>query len=224
MASFELALQEGADAIELDAKLTADGEIIVMHDASVDRTTDGHGRVSELSLAAIRKLDAGSSFGVGFLGEPVPTLSEVLERFGDRTLINIELTNYSTPHDDLVERVAALVGHLGLVERVLFSSFRAANLSRMSALIPQATVAILANPGPLGWSARGRAGRRVASRVVHPYKSDVPAGYVRRQHAAGRRVHVWTVDDGEEMRALFDRGVDGIFTDDPALGRRVLAG
>src|SRR5512141_2609782 len=75
--AFELALEEGADGVELDAKLSADGKVVVIHDATVDRTTDGHGRVSELSLQELKALDAGASFGDRFRGVRIPTLDEV---------------------------------------------------------------------------------------------------------------------------------------------------
>jgi len=84
LAAFELAAERGADGIELDAKLTADGEIVVIHDPAVDRTTDGTGMVAEMSLAALRELDAGSWFGDTFKGEQIPTLAEVFEAVGKR--------------------------------------------------------------------------------------------------------------------------------------------
>jgi glycerophosphoryl diester phosphodiesterase len=84
MAAFELAVQEKADAIELDAKLTADGQVVVIHDQTVDRTTDGRGRVGDMSLAQLRQLDAGSHFARAFQGERIPTLDEVLAALGDK--------------------------------------------------------------------------------------------------------------------------------------------
>ena len=109
LAAFELALAQQADALELDVKLSADGHVVVIHDATVDRTTNGHGRVRDLSLADLKKLDAGSFFSQAFAGENIPTLDEVFESFGKRTFINVELTNYSTPGDALVESVCMLV-------------------------------------------------------------------------------------------------------------------
>ena len=123
MAAFSLAVHQGADAIELDAKLSADGYVVVMHDDTVDRTTNGTGRVSSLSLAELQKLDAGSKFPPLFKSEKVPTLEEVYETLGRKILINVELTNYSTPMDDLPDKVIALVKKFNLEERVLLSSF-----------------------------------------------------------------------------------------------------
>src|SRR6266496_640164 len=91
IAAFELALAQNADAIELDVKLTADGHVVVIHDSTVDRTTGSRGRVKDLSLAQLRSLDAGSFFSEKYRGEKIPTLEEVLEAVGKRTIINVEL-------------------------------------------------------------------------------------------------------------------------------------
>ena len=105
LSAFELALEQGAHGIELDVKLTADGEVVVFHDPTIDRTTGGQGRISQLTLAALRELDAGSSFSEKFSGEKIPTLAEVFETIGRRAFINVELTNYSTRNDGLADKV-----------------------------------------------------------------------------------------------------------------------
>ncbi|HBY09528.1 MAG TPA: glycerophosphodiester phosphodiesterase, partial [Chloroflexi bacterium] len=99
LAAFKLAVDQGADAIELDAKLCADGQIIVIHDQTVERTSNGAGKVADLPLSALQELDAGSWFGLEFKGEPIPTLDEVFEAVGQKIFINIELTNYASPRD-----------------------------------------------------------------------------------------------------------------------------
>ena len=93
IAAFELALAQQADAIELDVKLSSDGYVVVHHDDTVDRTTNGNGRIKDLSLAQLRSLDAGSFFAEKFRGEKIPTLEDVFEAVGKRTFINVELTN-----------------------------------------------------------------------------------------------------------------------------------
>ena len=136
LAAFELALTQNADAIELDVKLSADGQAIVIHDPTVDRTTGSHGRVKDLPLRELRALDAGSFFSEKFQGEKIPTLEEVFEAVGKRTFINVELTNYNTPRDQLVETVCMLVKKCGLQKHVMFSSFFASNLSKARAYLP----------------------------------------------------------------------------------------
>ncbi len=222
LAAFRLALQQGAHGVELDAKLSADGAMVVMHDASVDRTTNGRGKVKELPLAALRELDAGFHAADAYRGEKIPTLVEVLETLGKRGIVNIELTNYSSPGDRLPELAAALVAHMDLQATVTFSSFFPTNLHRVRAVLPQARVAMLAYRGALGWFGRGWIGRRAAPEIVHPHSADILPDYVRREHAVGRRVHAWTVNSPQEARALLWMGVDGLISDDPPAMLRVM--
>ena len=123
--SFQQALQKGADGVELDVKLTADGHVIVIHDSTVDRTTDGSDRVSSLTLESIRKLDAGKWFNEKFTGTKVPLLEEVFETIGRDKIINIELksANYFSSRDDLVLKVCELVKRHNNQNQILFSSF-----------------------------------------------------------------------------------------------------
>ena len=97
LAAFELAIEMGADAIELDTMLTADGIPIVIHDHSLDRTTDGIGSVSSKTVAELKLLDAGSAFDIRFAGERIPTLEEVFSAVGKKIMINVELKNYVSP-------------------------------------------------------------------------------------------------------------------------------
>lgn len=221
LAAFELALAQNADAIELDVKLSADGNVVVIHDQTVDRTTNGHGRVKDLSLAQLKALDAGSFFSEKFRGEKIPTLEEVFEAVGRRTFINVELTNYNTPRDGLVETVCTLVKKLGLQERVLFSSFFAANLSKARTLLPEVPRGLLALNGLLGAWARSFGFAFGRYQALHPFLKDVTPQQVQRVHRLNRRIHVWTVNAAEDMRRLFSWGVDGIFTDDPGLAGQI---
>ena len=133
LAAFELAITHKADAIELDVKLCADGQVVVIHDSTVDRTTDGTGQVRKLSLAALKELDAGSYFDIAFRGEAIPTLEEVLEAVGKRIPINIELTNYAAPTDALPAKVAELVIRHGL-ERTGIATGQRSTLDREAIL------------------------------------------------------------------------------------------
>jgi glycerophosphoryl diester phosphodiesterase len=222
LVAFELAIAQGADAIEFDVKLTRDGQVVVLHDQTLDRTTDGRGDLREFSLSALRDLDAGVHFSERFRGERIPTLEEVLEAVGRRILINIELTNYATPLDGLVPAVVDLVRKFGLEERVLFSSFFPHNLRRAKRLLPQVPCGLLTWAGWPGWGGRTLGFRRSVYQALHPHLRDVDAGLVRRVQAAGRRIHVWTVNAEADLERMIACGVDGIFTDDPALALRIL--
>lgn len=217
LAAFELALEHGADAIELDAKLSADGHAVVIHDATVDRTTGAHGRVKDLSLAQLRALDAGSFKAAQFHGEKIPLLEEVFEAVGRRTMINVELTNYNSPADHLVETVCMLVKKSNMQDRVLFSSFFASNLAKARGILPEVPRGLLAMPGIPGAWARSFGFTFGSYQAMHSELKDVTAQQVQRTHRLKRRIHVWTVNAEADMRRLFSWGVDGIFTDDPRL-------
>ena len=220
LAAFELAIAQGADAIELDAKLSADGQVVVIHDSTVDRTTDGWGRVRDLPLAELKALDAGSYFSENFKGEKIPTLEEVFESVGRRTFINVELTNYDTRRDDLVETVCRLVKKHNLQKRILFSSFVAGNLSEARSYLPEVPRGLLAMSGLLGVWARSFGFTFGKYDALHPNVKDLTQQEVNRVHRLNRRVHVWTVNEEQNLRRLINWRVDGIFTDDPELAVR----
>lgn len=222
LAAFELAARQGAPAIELDAKLSADGQVIVMHDARVDRTTDGKGRVCDLPLTALRELDAGSWFSRQYRGERIPTLGEVFETLGKRLFINVELTNYTTPRDALVEKVTELVKAFGLQSQVIFSSFLPHNLVQAAKRLPEVPRGLLASPRLMGMWARSFGFAFGDYQALHPFVSDVTLRQIARVHRLRRRIHVWTVNAEPDLCRLFAWGVDGVFTDDPALALRVL--
>jgi glycerophosphoryl diester phosphodiesterase len=224
LAAFILALEQGADGVELDAKLSADGHVVVHHDTTVERTTDGSGRVSQLALDALRELDAGSFFSEKFRGEKVPTLDEVFETIGKRAYINVELTNYFTPCDRLVEKVCELVRRHALQKRILFSSFYAGNLKKAAAFLPEVPRGLLALKNWKGAWARSFGFAFGNYDALHPYLTDVTVQQVQRVHRLHRRINVWTVDQEEDIRRLISWGVDGFITSDPALAVRIARG
>jgi glycerophosphoryl diester phosphodiesterase len=216
LAAFELAFKQGAPAIEFDAKLTADRQVVIHHDQTLDRTTDGSGSITNQTLAALRELDAGSKFSAEFRGEKIPTLDEVFEAVGKKIFMNVELTNYASPFDGLVDEVAKLVTKHGLEGQVMFSSFFPTNLTRARQLLPSIPRGQLFLPGGSGWWQR-LAGNFMSLQAEHPWKGDVTVESVRRAHAKDRRVYTWTVNDPAEMKTLRALGTDAIFTDDPLL-------
>lgn len=222
MEAFNLAIQQGADGVELDAKLSADGEVIVIHDLTVDRTTNGHGRVATFKLADLRALDAGSFFSERFRGAQIPKLDEVFEVIGRQGLINVELTNYTTPRDRLVEKVCALVQKHNLQKKILFSSFFASNLKRAAQLLPEVPRGLLALKGWKGIWARSFGFMFGEYQALHPHIADVNAPQVARVHKLKRRIHVWPANSEQDLARLKNWGVDGIITADPLMAVRVL--
>ena len=222
LASFELALSQGADAIELDARISADGRVVIIHDPAVDRTTNGHGRVAQLTSTELRSLDAGSFYSEKYRGEKIPLLEEVFETVGKKIFINVEFKNPAARHAQLVEKVCALVKQHGLEKRIAFSSLLASDLEKAKRLLPEIPCGLLALKGWMGGWARSFGFTFGDYVALHPYLTDATKQQIVRVHRLKRRIHVWTVNKVEDMLRLSNWGVDGIFTDDPQLALRAL--
>ncbi len=222
MAAFSLAVGQGADAIELDAKLSADGAVVVFHDPKLERTTNGVGRLSECSSSHLRTLDAGSSFSEAFRGERIPLLEEVLDAFGKKVLIVVDLTNYTTPWDGLPTRACELINRHSLKDCVMLSSFFPANLHEAARQLPGVGLGLVAGRGWKGIWARSFGFSFGDYAALHPNFHDVSLRQVKRVHRLKRRVHVWTVNAADDLRRLAGWGVDGLFTDDPRLALQVI--
>jgi glycerophosphoryl diester phosphodiesterase len=174
LAAFEKAIKFNADAVEFDVKLTKDQQVVIIHDNSLDRTTNGSGRVNNHTLSELKNLDAGSHFGSEYSGERIPTLDEVFSQLGNRIYLNVELTNYATPRDPLPQKVSEIVKNHKLQENILFSSFNFLTLYRIRRLLPEVPVAILALPGFPGRLARSF---RMLHRLTYKRKENAAAVY-----------------------------------------------
>jgi glycerophosphoryl diester phosphodiesterase len=209
LVAFARAATLGAHMVELDVQLTRDGEVVVIHDWTLERTTDGTGAVSERTLADIRGLDAGAWFGPAFRGARVPTLAEVLARI--ELPINVELKPVGD--DGLEARALAVVEAAGALARVVFSSFDEAALARLRARSSRATLAVLREAGPVTEAVA--CAERVGARALHLRKDAATADAVRVSARAGLPVRAWTVNERGEMDRLVAAGVEGVFTDFP---------
>lgn len=222
IAAFELAIQQGCDGIEFDVMLSGDNHVMVIHDNDLSRTTGVHGKISELSEASISELDAGSFFDIQFQNERIPTLDQVLEVIGSRTFLNIELKNYESIYDNLPEYVAEIVKNHGLHSNILFSSFNPIALRKINKLLPLIPIGLLALPGLKGWWARSFIGRRITNyQALHPEFHDISPNLVQKAHRNNTRIHTYTVNNSNDIQRLLKMNVDGIFTDDPQLARKV---
>lgn len=215
MAAFELAIKQGARAFELDTMLTSDGIPVVIHDHTLDRTTNGTGIVNQKSFDEIRSLEAGGKFSKDFKGEKVPSLENVLRGFSGEILINIELKNYHSPKDDLTRVVLEMVESLQMLDRVIFSSFLPRNLRILRKLQPKVKTALLVSGGVPGYLLSAAFLKSLSPEIVHPPLDVVNHRLLKKEHSHGRSVNVWTVNDLKSARELIDWGVDGLITDDP---------
>jgi len=219
--AFNLAILQGADAIELDVKLSADGQVVVIHDETINRTTGEHGRVRELSLEVLQSLDAGSHFDISFQGAQIPSLAEVLDNIGQRSILNIELTNYDKITDNLPEKVADLINSHNLRHRTLLSSFNPIALVRIYRLLREVPIGLLSLSGKGGAWARSFIGKLIPYSSLHCEQSDVTTKLVSRTQAIGKKLFVYTVNREEDIYRMCTMGVDGIFTDDPILAKQI---
>jgi glycerophosphoryl diester phosphodiesterase len=224
LAAFQLALQKGAQGIEFDVKLTADGEVVVLHDQTLDRTTDASGDLRSYTLQQLSSINAGSWFNREFSGEQIPTLRSVLEIFSEHLLLNIELTNYASPSDPLPEKVAGIVNEFDLRGRILFSSFNPGVLRRLKNILPVYPIALLTLPGLPGALSGKIYPLFTRFDALHPHYSTVTRKMVCDFHEANKRVHTWTVNKPADISRLLSLGVDGIITDDPTLALTIMAG
>lgn len=213
MAAFDLAVRMGCDWIETDLRLTADGAIVIIHDPRVDRTTDGKGKVDDFTLARLRRLEAGTWGGWKLRGERIPTLDEVLQWGRGRCGMNLEIKEESRV-EELIRQLAARFKGPGLLDRILFSSFRASDLVRLRAALPHARLAWLASRHSRGLTPLHR---KVRLAAMHPKVTLIDRRLAERCRRLGLAVHVWVVNQRQRLAELEALPVDGVMTDDPGV-------
>lgn len=226
LAAFRAALEAGADMVEFDVGLTRDLVPVVLHDATLNRTTDGRGKLSAHAYDEIARLDAGSWFGPDFAGERIPSLDAALDLLAGRIQVNIEVKPEvleQVPPDRAAALVLDPVRARGLLGAALFSSFAPAVLDAIRAAEPAARVGVLADRGyPLPAIAARL--RELGATAYNPDEADLTAGLAAAVHAAGALLLPWARQGRNTalaMRRALELGADGFFADDPALLRRV---
>jgi glycerophosphoryl diester phosphodiesterase len=241
--AYDLALEQGADYIEIDLQMTADGVLVAMHDKTLNRTADApegvpkrycRGLVSKRTLEQIKLCDAGSWFSPEYAGLEIPTLEEIFQRYGTSVNYYIETKNPDAA-PGMEEELLRLMEKYGLIEpaaenwQVLIQSFSAESLMKIHELEP--TLPLI----QLYWSGSSKTIQRdleMASTYavgIGPYKKDVDAELVAAAHELCLAVHPYTVNTVEEMQTLISLGVDGMFTNfpdrlDAVLGDDALSG
>jgi glycerophosphoryl diester phosphodiesterase len=219
--AFVKALEQGASGIELDVRLSADNAVVVIHNRTVDKTTDGSGPVSSLTLARLKTLDAGSWFSPEYSGTLLPTLEETIESLNQEAFINIEIKSGSLIDTRVEKKVAGIINRYNLYGRTVVSSFNPLSLLRIRKIDRRIPVGLLYLPAAPGLLVLGPL-NLIAPDALHPYYKKLTPSYVVRAQAKGYRVNVWTVNSREDMERMLELGVDGIITDRPELLARVL--
>lgn len=216
--SFELAMQQGVHGVELDVHRSKDGHPVILHDYTVDGTTNGTGTITEMTLAEIKALDAGSYFGEAFKGVQIPTLDEVFDLVGQKIVVNVEIKGESPVSDGVEQVVADCIVRHNMQAHVILSSFNPTILKRFHQILPQIPLGYLETVGyePPGVGTEA-AIRREECEAWHPGEmllaSDPSA--LDAAKAAGQYINVWTCNDPERAKRLRDRGVDALITDCP---------
>ena len=218
--AFRLAVEMGADGVELDVHLSADGEVVVCHNETIDATSDGSGEIRQMTLAQLKQYDFGARFP-GFAGKGVtlPTLREVYELIAPTGLwVDCELKTNVYEYPGIEQKCLDIARETDMASRVMYSSFHFPSLARLIALDPTVQTGLLYEEpieDTLGLALRERAW------AVHPYYPRVYEYDRAAFAAAGVEINPWTVDDPEEMKRQMDMGVYALITDKPDVARRV---
>ncbi len=215
LASVALALERGADIVEIDVQETADGRVVVIHDSDLMKVGGDPLKVWEATFEEIRAVDVGSWFGPEFTGQRVPTLEEVLETCRGKSMVDIELKYYG--HDQMLEqRVSDIVERTGMGDQVIAMSLKGDAVGKMKGIRPDWEVGLL--------TAKAVGDLTTAEADFLAVQAAMAnSAFIHRAHEAGKDVYVWTVNDRLNMSRMMSRGVDGVITDYPALARQVLA-
>ena len=222
LAAFEAAIAAGADAVELDVRLTSDGSAVVLHDPEVSGATDGSGFVHEMTLAEIKRLDASPGRGPR---QEVPTLAEVLEALGGRVGVDLEVKNlpgesaFDSPRESVLEAALEALEASSYGGPVLITSFNWLTIERSKQLAPDIatgflTIAAIDAHAGLVY-ARGHGHDYVLPQT--PALMEAGGGFVSEAHEHGIRVGTWVADDEAVLETLFTWGVDAVASNDPAV-------
>ena len=203
--AFRSAIELGVDMIECDVHLSADGELVVIHDHTLDRTTDGTGLVAQRTLAELRALDAGG-------GERLPVLAEVCELARDRVGLCVEVKQIPVPYPGLEERLVGCLGALGMLDQTAIISFHHGSVRRIKELEPRLAVGVLEGARPIDPVALMRS---AGAGIYSPHYGAMDRELVEEIHAGGGVVGVWTVDDAAAVAWCRACRPDSVFTNRP---------
>lgn len=216
--AFRLAMDLGADGFELDVHLSRDGELVVIHDETVDRTTNGTGSVGSFTLSELKALNASNGME-GFSGARIPTLGEVYDLIADTShVVNVEIKTDEALYPGIVEKLLQLEDEKHMTGRLLYSSFNHYTLMELKALSPKSPFGILYSDGlyePWKYAAS------LGARFIHPhYRTLLLPGLIEGSLQAGIGINPWTVND-EQTMALCAKYNIGIITNYPDKAVRI---
>ena len=211
LTSFQTAVDMGADGVELDIQLTKDGELVVVHDETIDRVSNGHGYVKDYTLSDLKKFNFNKRGITEPLFMEIPTLTEVFELLKPNELtINVELKTGIVWYEGIEEKALKLAGSFGLLERIVWSSFNHYSVQKIKRLEPSVRIALLCGGGIL---ITGEQCEKTGAEALHPGTRQLSyPGLVDDCRSRGIKVRPYTVDSPEDLRHAFELGVDAVFT------------
>lgn len=212
LAAFKLAIEQGADGVELDVHLSKDNVPVVIHDASVDATTDGRGTVADMELGSLKSLDAGGWFGSKFTGERIPTLSEVFIALDSQTIINVEIKYEGTETNAIVEAVTQDIEQHARQTQVIVSSFNPFVLKTFREVLPEVLLGWLHIPNLIPEIDKILSPKDYD--LYHPHYEAIGTDLIA-ESAINKPILTWTVNDVGLAQTLKQKGVLGIITDTP---------
>ena len=214
IAAVRAAIKIGADMAEIDVTLTADGHIVVIHDETLDRTTNGSGKVSDFNRAELQLLDAGTWFAPTFAGERIPSLDAVLDEIEDRILLNVEIKSEAVDRG-IVPMVASAIRKQRMVDQVVVSSFSPTALEQMRSEAPEIRTAVLYNTKFHKGQDSVEIVTDLGATVFNIKRQRLTGKMMRRCREHDIPVGIYTVNKPARMRRLVKKGIDAIFTDNP---------
>ncbi|MCD6483748.1 MAG: glycerophosphodiester phosphodiesterase [Candidatus Odinarchaeota archaeon] len=198
--SFKTAIEMGADMIELDVHLTKDRQVVVLHDDTIDRTSDGSGYVWDYTLEELKAFDFGE-------GEKIPTLAEVFELVKGKVGVNVEIKQYNMERE-----IVDVIRKYNMEKDVIISSFLHPTLVNIKNLEPTLKTALLFTARPVNVA---RLAKEARAEFLHPYFETTDEIMIKEAISAGIGVNVWTVDEEEDIERMIKMGATGIITDVP---------
>jgi glycerophosphoryl diester phosphodiesterase len=222
MAAIKKAITMGVDMIEIDVQLSKDKEVVLMHDLTVDRTTNGKGKVRDLYLEEIKKLDAGKWFSSEFSGEKVPTLEEVIQAINGQCKLLIEVKRVKSKKLEIENKIVQLINKYNAYNWCIVQSFETQVIKNIQELdksiechkLVTMNISVL----PLHIDSRIKTGTIYKYKTVqsiNPYFKMLNKRKVNKIHSRGQKIITWTVNEPEDMKRMIEMGVDGIITNYP---------
>lgn len=216
--AFKKAVEDKADGVEFDIHYTKDRELVVIHDNTVDRTTDGKGKIENLTLGELKKLDAGSYYDQNFQGEKILTLAETLDIVKDMKVINIEVKG-EYMSDEFLHKLFQHIDEYNIIKRVIISSFNHYLLHKIKRIDQNIKTGILyfaAIYNPWEYANKLRAD------AIHPHYQSITLEVVSGCHENNIKINAFGINNENEITKMKKLGIDSIITDYPAFARELL--